>query len=57
LYPSTLGLGVELITRPVGVRPLLRILESAHPLAVEARDGISQARLEEIAAYCAHARP
>ncbi len=57
LYPPSLGLEVEVITQPVGVKPLLRVFGSDHPLATEATEGITQARLEEISACCEHFRP
>ena len=50
-YPeSTLGLRSEVITQPVGLRPLIRLEPTDHPLAVEQRQGITTERVKEIAA-------
>ena len=48
LYPSTLSLATNVHTRPVGVRPLVEVQASDHPLAVEQQRGISRDRLHEI---------
>jgi hypothetical protein len=53
-YPSTLNLKTEVYTRPVGERPFLLLEETDHPLAVEQRDGITLARVKEIAAIVRH---
>lgn len=47
---STLLLKTSVHTRPVGLRPLIVLEPTDHPLAVEQREGITVARLEEIAA-------
>lgn len=41
----TLSLGTEVHTRPVGLRPLVELEPTDHPLAVEQRDGITVARV------------
>ena len=48
VYPQTHGLLVSVEWRAVGVRPLVRV-EDDHPLGVEQREGITPARVEEIA--------
>jgi len=53
-YPSTLNLKAEVYTRPVGERPFILLEESDHPLAVEQRDGITTARVQEIAEIVRH---
>ena len=53
-YPSTLNLKCELYTRPPGERPFVLLEESDHPLAVEQRDGITTARVQEIAELMLH---
>jgi hypothetical protein len=53
-YPSTLNLKTEVYTRPVGERPFLLLDETDHPLAVEQRDGITRARVQEIAELMRH---
>ncbi len=52
-YPDTLNLKAEVYTRPVGERPYI-LLETDHPLAVEQRDGITLARVQEIAEAVRH---
>jgi hypothetical protein len=42
-------------TREVGVRPLVELEPTDHPLAVEQRDGIAMARVQEIAELNLHA--
>ena len=37
VYPETLNLKLEIIVQPVGTRPLLRLEEAGHPLAIEQR--------------------
>ena len=43
--------------RPVGLRPLAVLHQSAHPLAVEQREGITAARAEELASLVRVGRP
>src|SRR5262249_23941830 len=52
--PSTLNLKVNLHTRPVGERPFIELEPTEHPLAVEQRQGISLARVQEIAERLMH---
>jgi hypothetical protein len=47
-YPSTLSLQLQVRTQPVGVRPLLVLLEQDHPLYREQRDGITWERACEL---------
>ena len=53
-YSSTLGLEAELHTQPIGVRPLVELAPSDHPLAREQREGIDMARVAELAAAAMH---
>ena len=54
-YPGgTLSLKGELITRPVGQRPLVMLEPTDHPLAVEQRNGITLARVQEIVEGALH---
>ena len=53
MYPETLGVPVKIRTRPVGERPLVEV-QGAHPLALEQKHGISQARLEELWTFLLH---
>jgi hypothetical protein len=46
----TLGMLARLKTRPVGLAPLIQVSADDHPLAVEQQDGITVARVREIAA-------
>ncbi len=48
-YPETLSLKTMIHTRPVGVRPLIELEPTDHPLAVEQRDGITWERVQQIA--------
>ncbi|PQO43237.1 DUF2199 domain-containing protein [Blastopirellula marina] len=54
LYPNTLSLKTHVHTRPIGERPTIELEPTDHPLAVEQREGISLARVEEIAAAILH---
>ena len=47
---STLGMLARLRHRPVGLRPLVVLHGSDHPLAVEQREGIGPERAEQLAA-------
>jgi hypothetical protein len=53
-YPETLNLKTTLHTRPVGQRPLIELEPTDHPLAVEQREGITMARVREIAEIVLH---
>lgn len=54
LYPETLSLKTHVHTRPVGQRPFIELEPTDHPLAVEQRQGITMARVREIAAALLH---
>ena len=51
LYPSTQNLKTRVHLRDNGLRPLVELEPTDHPLAVEQRDGISVERIAEIFAY------
>lgn len=53
-YPETLSLKTNVHTRPVGIRPFIEVEPTEHPLAVEQRDGITMARVVEIAEIAVH---
>jgi hypothetical protein len=54
LYPETLHLPTMVHQQPVGVRPLVELEETDHPLSVEQHRGITLARVREIAAALLH---
>jgi hypothetical protein len=47
-YERTVGLKVNVLTQPVGVRPLIRLLPQEHPLAHDQFEGISWERACEL---------
>jgi hypothetical protein len=49
IYPDTYALKTSVQLRDRGARPTITLEQTDHPLAVEQRDGISIARVEEIA--------
>jgi hypothetical protein len=53
-YPDTLGLKTMVHSRPVGIRPFVELEPTDHPLAVEQREGITMARVREIAETVLH---
>jgi hypothetical protein len=53
-YPETLHLKTAVHTRGVGLRPLIELEATDHPLAVEQRDGITAARVRTIAEIMHH---
>ncbi|MYW04368.1 DUF2199 domain-containing protein [Streptomyces sp. SID3343] len=53
--PSTIDLKTHLHTRPVGQRPLVELEPTAHPLAIEQREGITMDRVRRIAEAVLHA--
>jgi hypothetical protein len=53
-YPETLHLKVRVHTRPVGQRPWIELEPTDHPLAVEQREGITMARVQQIAESLLH---
>ena len=54
IYPSTLNLKLRLHSKDVKDRPFFEIEQTEHPLAVEQRIGITQERIEQIAALMTH---
>lgn len=54
LYPETLLLKTMVRLRPVGLRPTIELEPTEHPLAVEQRNGITLARVREIASKLLH---
>jgi hypothetical protein len=53
-YPDTLNLKTHVPSCPVGLRPLIEPESTEHPLAVEQRNGITMARVQEIAECVLH---
>jgi hypothetical protein len=54
-YPDpTLHLKTNVHTRAVGVRPLIELEPTSHPLAVEQREGISMKRVERLVEIALH---
>jgi hypothetical protein len=52
--PSTLNLKTMVHTQPLGLRPLVELEPTEHPLAVEQREGITLARVQAIAERLLH---
>jgi hypothetical protein len=52
--PTTLGLKTMLHTQPVGLRPLIDLEPTDHPLATEQRAGIDLRHVQEIAEHVRH---
>jgi hypothetical protein len=48
--PSTIELKTMVHTQPVGLRPLVEVEPTDHPLAVEQREGITTERVREFSA-------
>jgi hypothetical protein len=53
-YPETVNLKTMVHARAVGQRPFVEVEPTDHPLALEQRNGITQQRLEEVAALVLH---
>lgn len=53
-YPDTINLKTYVHTRPVGSRPYVELEPTEHLLAVEQRNGITMARVQEIAECILH---
>lgn len=53
-YPSTLNLKTNVRIRDDGIRPLIEVEPTDHPLALEQRDGVPVARVAAIHACFAH---
>lgn len=47
-YPETMDLKTRVHLRDGGIRPFIELQPTDHPLAVEQREGISAARVEEL---------
>lgn len=47
-YPDTMFLRTHVHQRDVGVRPLVEVEPTSHPLAIDQRDGIDQTRLQDL---------
>ncbi len=56
-YPDTLNLKCNVITQPLGQRPLVDVEPTSHPLAVEQREGVGAIRLRAIAEAALHPVP
>jgi len=54
LYPSTENLKTRIHLRDDGLRPLIELEPTDHPLAVEQREGISVDRVAEIYSFYEH---
>jgi hypothetical protein len=52
--PPTFSLQTMVHTQPVGLRPLVELEPTDHPLAVEQHEGITVARVQEIAERLLH---
>lgn len=57
LYPETLHLKTNVHTCRLGQRPCVELEPTDHPLAVEQRDGITVARIRNIAEVLLHSPP
>jgi hypothetical protein len=54
-YPETLNLPADVITRELDLRPVIELHDGDHPLIIEQREGITMARVQEIAELNMHA--
>jgi hypothetical protein len=54
VYPSTLNLRTNVLTMPVGERPIVIVGDEEHPLAQEQQHGIAMSRVQEIAELLLH---
>jgi hypothetical protein len=52
--PTTLNLKTNLHTQEIGVRPLVEVEPTGHPLAVEQHEGITRVRVQEFAEIALH---
>lgn len=52
--PSTLSLKTFVQTQPIGKRPLIELEPTDHPLAIEQRNGITMARVQQIVEAALH---
>jgi hypothetical protein len=53
-YPDSVFLKTRVSQRPVGLRPLVELEPTDHPLAVHQREGIGLARMQEIITKALH---
>jgi hypothetical protein len=53
-YPDTLNLKASVHSNNVKLRPHITLEPTDHPLALEQRNGISYARVQQLAALTAH---
>ncbi len=53
-YPETLNLACDVVTADLNLRPAIVLHEGDHPLIREQREGITMARVQEIAAEMLH---
>ncbi|WP_038494664.1 DUF2199 domain-containing protein [Collimonas arenae] len=53
-YPDTMNLKTRIHLRDDGVRPFIELEPTIHPLAVEQRSGISEARVAELYSLMMH---
>jgi len=51
---STLSLKTKVVSQPVGVRPLIELEPTNHPLSLEQQHGITMARVQQIAEAALH---
>jgi len=54
IYPNTLGMKLQVETRPFGQKHSFRLSPAEHPLVTEQRNGISLERLREISGLLSH---
>jgi hypothetical protein len=54
VYPTTLNLKLNVHTRIIGIRPILELERTEHPMAIEQRVGITLDRVREINALVRH---
>jgi hypothetical protein len=47
-YPPSVNIKALLITQPVGIRPRIMVIEEAHPLTMDQRDGITRPRTDAL---------
>ncbi|MBK6726370.1 MAG: DUF2199 domain-containing protein [Xanthomonadales bacterium] len=52
--PSTLALKATVHTQPLGERPLIELERTDHPLSIEQHQGITLARVQQIAEHALH---
>jgi len=53
-YPETLNLPLEVVTRHVDLRPSFWLHDGEHPLIRDQREGITRARVREVAEQLMH---